>query len=267
MKFIVLISLLLVSCAHKPAAEKPQVSIVDQAVSAAQILATDTLEEKVQKTLKLINQARYYYPKGRTKPLGPPFDNPYHLESMRTAEQILEQKVGGFSANAALVFSAMLMKAGVKSDDLQIVATVNAPDLETICPAAHRPRSENPDTGADGHVFVAVKFSPDEWRLINTIDGPNYESVTWVAPKILARKMRRGPVQIPYSVYKKFGPAFNSIPLVVFRSWAPDQVPLHTFDQRLDLIASGNIAVGNHPKDKNKICRYGAAEMKALERK
>ena len=90
-----------------------------------------------------------------------------------------------------------------------------------------------------------------------------------MAPETLADHMRKSPVQIPFSMYKKFPPELRSLPMVVFRSWSPDDVPLHTFDQRLDLIASGEMFDPNNidATRSAKMCRYGAAEIKKLKRR
>jgi len=231
---------------------------VDEAIRAAGIEKTDTLALKVQKTLKLLNQEHYYYPQVFPGKLAAPYTKPYDLDSQRTPEQILTQKAGGYCESAALVFSAMMERLGVKPEDLRVVAGVNAPDLEIVCPVARRPRVEHPDTGASGHVFVALKFPNGEWRLINTIDGSHYESISWKTPEELASQMANGPVQIPFSMYKNFPRKLRSVPMVVFRSWKLAQVPLHTFEQRFDLIASGDLA---QPE-----CRYGSAEMRKLKK-
>jgi hypothetical protein len=56
-------------------------------------------------------------------------------------------------------------------------------------------------------------------------------------------------------MYDKFPANLRTLPMVVFRSWQAEQVPLHTFDDRLDMIASGGTS---------KVCRYGPKEMEAL---
>lgn len=260
------------SCAHSStaskSADKKADTTIQDAVIAAKIIPTDSLETKVKKALTLINQDRYYYPKGPPPKLQPPLDHPYHLDSLRTPQQILRQKVGGYCGSAALVFSALLRNSGVSNEDMQIVAAVYAPDLKLICPHSGQPRIDHPRTGASGHVFVAVKFEDKQWRLINTVDGSNYESVNWMAPDELANQMSRAPVQIPFSIYKKFPPELRSMPMVVFQSWAPDQTPLHTFDQRLDMVASGYAADPNGGMNsKAKICRYGAKDVAALKKR
>lgn len=259
----------LISCAHNNGlqVENQNQSEVQKAITAAKISKTDSLEEKIQKTLRLINQERYYDPKGPQPMLGPPYDNRYHLDSLRTPEQILEQKVGGFCGSAALVFAAMLNQAGVPRENLAIVAGVYARDLSIICPKAGVQRVENPRTGASGHVFVAVKFAENDWRLINTIDGTNYEWVSWFSPDQTESQIEKAPLQIPYSIYDKLPPNQRSLPMVVFQSWPQNAVPIHTFDQRLDLIASGTINDSNSPSPNRSanICRYGAAEMLKLK--
>jgi len=239
------------SCSTTPTSPE-----VKKAISAAKIESRDTLEIKIEKSLKLINQDRYFFPPGPQPKLPAPFDEPYHLDSLRTPEQILSQKVGGFCGSSALVFAAMLTQSGVKNSDIQIVEAVHAKDLAAICPKGGAPRAEHPRVGASGHVFVAVKFPDGDWRLINTTDGTNYESIGWLELEEVQAQMKRRPVQIPFSMYRNFPPEFRSLALVVFQSWRPDQVPLHTFEQRLNLIASGGL--------EGQVCRYGANEMKDL---
>ncbi len=139
----------------------------------------------------------------------------------------------------------MLRQTGVPSDDLQIVAAVNVRDFKQICFKKGQPRNEHPKTGASGHVFVAVHFSNNQWRLINTIDGTNYESVPWYSPQDTLARMAAEPLIVPPAAYRRFPPELRRLPMIVFQTWPSEKVPLHTFDQRLDLIASGMIATAN----------------------
>lgn len=157
----------------------------------------------------------------------------------------------------------MLQVSGIPSADIRIVAAVYSQDFNEICLKKNKPRVENPKTGARGHVFVAVRFSENGWRLINTIDGTNYESVPWHTPEEVEQKIALSPLTVPYEAYQKFPEHLRSLPMIVFQSWSPDTFPLHTFDQRLDLIASGEIANANDLTSlrKVKICRYGIKDV------
>jgi hypothetical protein len=245
MKRRLTILLLFTSCAHN-GVHAP--TAVEQAVAAATLKPTDPLETKIQKALHLLNQERYLEPKVAGPKLAPPFDVPYHLDSLRTPEQILAQKVGGYCASAALAFSAMLRQAGVPSEDLRVVGGVYGRDERIICPLKGELRVEHPRSGASGHVFVALKFPGGGWRLINTIDGTNYESVPWFPPQETDSRLRSGPLPIPFAAYGRFPAELRALPMIVFQQWRLEDVPLHTFEQRLNLVASGTV--------EGKRCRY-----------
>jgi hypothetical protein len=219
---------------------------LDAAVAKADLRVSDPLEVKIEKTLALIVNGQYFAPNGTPENLPPPYDQRYHLDSLRTPEQILEQKIGGYCNNFALVFSAMLEKAGVPRDDMRIVAAVDDDDLAKICPKAGAPRAEHPHTGASGHVFVAVKGDSGRWRLINTVSPvKSHQSAPWPEPAVVEKKMSAGPLPVP----EKAAHGAPYQPMTVFAVWREGDEPLHTFEQRLNLIASGTL--------EGKICRYG----------
>jgi hypothetical protein len=219
---------------------------LDAAVAKADLRPTDPLEVKIEKTLGLLVNGYYFAPHGTPEKLPPPYDEKYHLDSLRTPEQILEQKIGGYCNNLALVFSAMLEKAGVPRDGMRIVAAVNDDDLGRICPKAGAPRAEHPRTGASGHVFVAVKGDSGRWRLINTVGGAkNHQWAFWPEPSVVEARMSSGPLPVPGKA--AHGSPYK--PMTVFAVWRAGDEPLHTFEQRLNLIASGTLD--------GKLCRYG----------
>jgi Transglutaminase-like superfamily len=224
---------------------------VDAAVAKADLRPSDPLEVKIEKTLGLLVNRQYFSPNGIPKKLPPPYDeNNYHLDSLRTPEQILTQKIGGYCNNFALVFSAMLERAGVPAGDMRVVAAVNDDDLAVICPEAGAPRAEHPRTGASGHVFVEVKGDSGRWRLINTVGGAKSHQWTfWLEPDAVAARMRSGPLPIPSKAAR--GSAYK--PMTVFAVWRGSEQPLHTFEQRLNLIASGTLD--------GKLCRYGPPSL------
>ncbi|RPJ75597.1 MAG: hypothetical protein EHM20_08685 [Alphaproteobacteria bacterium] len=170
---------------------------------------------------------------------------------MRTPEEILSQKIGGSCGSAALAFAAILNFSGVSLNDIQIVEAVLNSDLKLICPVAGKPREQNARTGASGHVFVAVRFSDNRWILINTVDGSkNYSKANWPSPEEVHQTIKDKILAVPFEAYKSAPQSVFSSGLTVFQSWSLNEVPIHTFEQRLDLIASG--VINQHPA----ICRF-----------
>lgn len=226
-------------------------SAIEKAVSVATIKKNDSLEIKLDKILWLLNEKRYFYPEKPIEMLAPPFDVPYHLDSMRSPEQILEQKVGGSCGSSAIVFAAILEASGVNSKNIQVVASVVNKDLSIICPVPGKSRRQKTQNGASGHVFVALNFPNGKWKIINPIDGSRfYERADWYTPEEVQRRIKFEAVAIPQSVFKKLPAARYGSGLTVFQSWSLGEVPIHTFEQRYDLIASGNL------KQSPAICRF-----------
>lgn len=217
------------------------ISSVEEAFLQAGIKTTDTLETKIDKTLSLLNEKHYFTPNSNIK-IPPQYSsNRYHLDSLRTPEEILSQKIGGYCGSKALAFAAILNFSGISLDDIQIVESVLNDDLRLICPKVGKARESHPRTGAAGHVFVAIRFPQNKWIIINTIDRPKtYERADWYSPTDIKNKIINQAVAIPREAYKELPPNYNS-GLTVFQSWALSEVPIHTFEQRLDLIASGTI--------------------------
>jgi hypothetical protein len=221
---------------------------LDAAVVKADLRPSDPLEVKIEKTLDLLVNRHYFAPHGTPENLPAPYDQRYHLDSLRTPEQILAQKIGGYCNNYALVFSSMLERAGVPADDMRIVAAVNDDDLARICPKAGAPRVEHPRSGASGHVFVAVREA-SRWRLINTVGGAkSHQWAPWPKPSVVEARMRSGPLPVPREA--AHGAPYK--PMTVFAVWRAGEEPRHTFEQRLNLIASGALD--------GMLCRYGPPE-------
>lgn len=228
---------------------------MDDAVLTAKISVSDSLQTKIDKSLKLLNEERYFYPKGRMPKLDPPFNEPYHLDSMRTPEEILSRKVGGSCGSSARALAAMLNASGVNEEDLQIVESVVNQDLKIICPEAGKPRVERPQTGARGHSFVAIRVSGDSWQIINPIDGSRtYGRADWYSPKELHGKMALGPVEVPGAAFKRLPKETYGEGLTAFQSWSLSVSPRHSFEQRFDLIASGRL--GASGDQSVKLCRF-----------
>jgi hypothetical protein len=233
-------------------------SAVQKAKVQAQISLSDPLETKVNKTLFLLNEQRYFYPQDLPPKLHPPFDVPYNLDSLRSPEQILAQKIGGSCGSTALAFAAILINAGVPDADVRVVPAVVNRDLGIICPRAGSPRVDHPRSGASGHVFVAVRFPNGQWRLINPIDGSKtYGSAPWMDPDEIQKQMAQGPVLVPTEAYQTLPKDTYGSGLTVFQSWTLRQVPRHNFEQRFDLIASGRLNPQNPLDPSVRLCRYG----------
>ena len=229
-------------------------STLDAAVAKAGLRASDPIEIKIEKTLSLLVDRRYFEPHGVPDDLPPPFDEKYHIDSLRTAEEILAQKIGGYCNSYALAFAAMLHRAGVPADDIRVVAAVNDRDLALICPEAGAPRSEHPRSGASGHVFVAVKHPSGIWRLINTVGRAKmHDQAVWPEPAVVEAWMRQAPLAVPSAATR----SGSYQPMTIFAVWREGEQPLHTFEQRFNLIASGTIH--------GKVCRYGPPAVGASE--
>lgn len=224
---------------------------LDPAVSAAGLAPSDPLPLKVEKVLRLLNDRGYL---GRTPEPGtlpPPFDLPYNLDSLRTPEEILSEKRGGYCNSKALAAAALLVQAGVPEDDVRVVEAVNDEDLAVICPRRGEPRAEDPPTGASGHVFVAVRWTNGRWRLVNTVDSAkDYGWAPWHEPGRVAKLMRGKPLAVPARATRG-GPY---TPMTVVQSWRLSDVPRNDFEQHLDISASGVIGL--------KTCRYGPPRRK-----
>jgi len=218
------------------------ISSIDVAVIKAGIKTNDSLDVKISKALWLLNDKHYLEPSKNVKVPPPPFNNQYHLDSMRTPEEILAQKFGGHCGSTALAFAAILTASGVNPSDIQIVSAVVNHDLKLICPIAGKPREPHPHSGASGHVFVAVRFSNKEWKIINTTDSSkNYAKTNWYSPGEIEQRMKNEAIAIPTEACKNMPESICKSGLTVFHSCALSEAPIHTFEQRLDLIASGKM--------------------------
>lgn len=233
-------------------------SAIDQAVTDAGIKQNDSLEVKIDKALWLLNENRYFYPKEPIQKLPAPFDEPYHLDSLRTPEQILGQKIGGSCGSSALAFAAILKSSGVDQKNIQIVNAVVNDSLKIICPTAKKPRVLNAKTGAQGHVFVALRFSDGKWKIIDPVGGSrNYARADWFSPDEVKNRIKTEAIPVPAAAFKNLPTETYSSGLTVFQSWFLNEVSLHTFEQRYDLIAAGD------SKKSPSICRFTAPSRSA----
>ena len=233
---------------------------VESAVAAANIRRNDTLETKIDKVLKLLNEERYFFPKHGEMKLRPPFDNPYHLDSLRTADQILSQKVGGSCGSSALAFAAMLVQTGYPAEKIQIVGAISNWALRAICPTSGQLRKDKPEFSSTGHTFVALQFPDGSWKIINPIDGSvTYGKADWHEPKTLQQKMQNQAVAIPSKVFERLPKDIYRDGLTVFQSWSLKDYPLHTYEQRYDLVASGTFSGAGERNSRR--CRFTAPKI------
>jgi hypothetical protein len=230
---------------------------VRSALQEGGITGNESIEQRINKSLHLLNDQGYFQPRGQ------PGSSPgYELDSTRTADQILKEKQGGGCGSASLALAAMLIASGVPEEKVRIVGAVVNEELIRVCPTDGRVvRKEQTPLGLSGHVFVLVDVGNGDWRLVNSTDSSkNPDIIKYISPDDLSKKMERGPVQIPPRAYKNM----SAIPgpdktfasgMTVFASWKILEYPQHRFSDRFNLVASGNI--------KNEACRYGAKEISA----
>ncbi len=235
----------------------PTLAVV-QANKAAGFSESDSIRTRIEKSLKLLNEQHYFFPTE-----GPP-QGEYELDSARTPDQILEQKVGGGCGSSALSIAAMLIKSGIPSANVRLIGTVVTDEIKAICPKEGRAvaRKQTPFS-LSGHVFVAYKDEQGHWFLVNATSVSNpAEIIPWMSPSELANQMNR-PVQIPTSAYRSLlshlqlshsnvASVFQS-GMTVFASWKLEEYPKHQFKDRYNLIASGTLD--------NEVCRYGAESI------
>ncbi|MDE1977402.1 MAG: hypothetical protein KGI84_09125, partial [Elusimicrobia bacterium] len=191
---------------------------LDKAARAAGLKRSDPLPVKVQKVLRLLNDERYLGKTPKRGTLPPPFNRAYNFDALRTPEEILAQRRGGYCNSEAVAAAALLIRAGVPAQDLRVVQATDDGDLAAICPRAGEPRAAHPRTGASGHVFVAIKWTDGRWRLVNTVDeSEDYEWAPWFPPARVRALMRQGPLAIPRQAAHS-GPYQ---PMTVVQFWRP----------------------------------------------
>jgi hypothetical protein len=88
----------------------------------------------------------------------------YHMDGLRTGDEVLHQGIGGGCGSFASATAALLEKAGFK--DVRIVDAVDQDVVKQSCDPNHLGAVE-----PNGHVFVAVKLN-GQWLLINTTHNP-----------------------------------------------------------------------------------------------
>lgn len=172
-------------------------SSVESAIKESTALPSDSVETKVALFLHLLNDEVYLsesspdpqfkdfakfsstsysdslklMEKYRKESSGAPYA-PYDLDSNRTVQEMISQRIGGACGTHAQVVAELLKKTGIPSEDLRIVSAVTVDDYNRMCPGG-KGTSLNPNYrgGASGHVFVQVKVK-GQWKLINTTYAP-----------------------------------------------------------------------------------------------
>ena len=97
---------------------------------------------------------------------------PYDLDSVRTPEEMLSQRIGGSCGTQAQVFARLLNTLGVPNSDIRIVSAVCEDEYKQFCSGGKGSRIDpSYRGGASGHVFVEVKID-GKWKLINTTYAP-----------------------------------------------------------------------------------------------
>lgn len=228
---------------------------VKEAVAAAGLMKTDSVRTRVEKTLNLLNDQHYIFPKNAPPKTG------YELDSTRTPDQILEQKVGGGCGSTGLSIAAMLVASGIPSENVRLIGTVVNDELKAICPQEARPvEKKQTPLGLSGHVFIAFKDETGNWFLANsTSTSKPAEIIPWMSPSDLDKKVDR-PVQVPQEAFASIlkSPRVSKVfqsGMTIFASWKLEDYPMHSFKDRYNLVASG--ALGNE------VCRYDPKSVDA----
>lgn len=221
---------------------------VDAAIEASHASVSDSLETKVVLLLHLLNDEGYLYescpdpimknsarfrttPKEKAEQLVANYrknsSGTYDLDSNRTPEEMLNQRIGGSCGTEARVFAYLLEKLGVPSRDLRIVSAVCTEEYVKMCPLGHGSKlNKNYHGGASGHVFVLLR-DDQIWRLINTTfspfdekNGPHVKEIKAVRDhlhqKFTDKKAEEAARADALSVIRKL--KFNDIESAIFDS-------------------------------------------------
>ena len=298
--------------------EASQKDPLGHALTTSRIRGSDPIQIRINKLLFLLNHNNYLQ---NFKPESNPFRSlnsdvqgriekmiaigRYEMDSLRTPEEMLRYRCGGFCGTYALSFARLLEKSGISSNRIRIVSAAVNDDFQRICPGKrNQVRNLNYQGGASGHVFVMVQMNPEDeksWTLINTTQDPfrpaqngefrgthgkdiaalatdktksshNYpdaenliqsldssdvEMTDWrqfpFTPKSLVSKISNHPVAIPKSAVQSIPRELNLNALTVFSVNTLEDYPRHTFQERLNFIASG--------RTDDMKCRYRCSEM------
>jgi hypothetical protein len=170
---------------------------VDRALTASTAKRSDALSTKVALLLHLLNDENYLYesspdparqytaefkstPREKAIKLLDGYSKnssgakfaPYDLDSARTADEMLAQRIGGSCGTQARVFAELLRGLGVDDNDMRIVSAVVVDDYAALCPGGRGAKINSKYRGgASGHVLVLLK-AHEKWVLINTTAAP-----------------------------------------------------------------------------------------------
>lgn len=106
---------------------------VDQAIADADILPADSLETKIVKSVCLVDTRATNYlrhPQHETS-------SNYNLDGERSAEEILEERRGGYCGSRAKSIAAMLVASGIPQDNVRLVEGTLNTDFRQICAKKH----------------------------------------------------------------------------------------------------------------------------------
>ena len=174
--------------------EESRMDPVGTALRISRIASGDSVQTRINKLLFLLNHNHYLhafaldeegkgYPpfqelkeEDQTKIRKMVGDGKYEMDSLRTTEEILGYRCGGYCSSHARSFARLLEESGVSGKQIRIVSAVNDEDLKKICPGKKgHARDAKYNGGASGHVFVMVQLKPGDeksWTLINTTHDP-----------------------------------------------------------------------------------------------
>ncbi len=166
------------------------------------------------------------------------------LDMKRTAEQAMDRNgdiIAYGCRTAALVFAELMVKSGVDPRSVHVVETVEAQDLQTLCPKKSQEANSKNSLSLGGHVYVLIQMPNKEWRLFNPLklydsvyngEGKGYR---FSSPSEIETSIT--PMMIPHEMnaYLK-----EQGDLAIFSTKSIREVPYYKLDQRKNVVASGN---------------------------
>jgi hypothetical protein len=185
----------------------------------------------------------------------------YDFDATRSPAEALSAGLGGQCNTIAKAIAYELIQSGIPDGDIRIVSAVNNSSLDRLCRGQRgKAARAAANDGLSGHVFVLIK-SEGTWFLVNSTTIPGsppaqpfgplgLELTPFMDPMELDAAMKKGPVQIPKSITETLLPTHFGA-MTIFHSSKLSEHPLHNFEARRNLIASGQ--VDSTP------CRYDGA--------
>jgi len=191
---------------------------------------------------------------------GRPMNPTYEFDVLRSPEQALEEGLGGHCNTHARVAAYTLMQHGVPAEDLRIVSAVNDSSYDSLCYGLAGRSARWSNDGMSGHVLLLMRDGA-QWFLINTTTIPGtppgnsygdergLEVVPFVDAAHLESAVSTTAIAIPGDALRSLPPFFSS--MTIFQVLRPDAFVTHDFEQRRNLIASGQMD--------SDVCRYDAS--------